>query len=186
MAVRLLKGPFTVADYHRLAECGIFGEDDRVELIGGQVVAMTPIGRRHARCVKFLNDTLSRLVGDAGIVSVQDPILLDDESEPQPDVALLKRRADFYGSRHPGPPDILLVIEVADTSADYDRDVKIPLYARSGIYETWLADLEADAIDVHREPAGDGYANVRRRGRGNTLTPLHFPGLTLRVDEILG
>lgn len=186
MAVRLLKGPFTVADYYHLAESGVLREDDRVELLDGQVVAMTPIGPRHAGCVKYLNAVLFRALRGVATLAVQDPLHLDERSEPQPDLAVVLPRADSYRGRHPNPRDTLLVIEVADTSAAYDREVKIPLYSRAGIPEVWLVDLEADGIEVYREPRDEGYASIRRAARGDTITPMNFPSVTLRVDDILG
>src|SRR6266571_1203864 len=185
MAVRLLQGPFTVDDYQRLAELGVLREHDRVELIAGQVVAMTPIGDRHASCVRRLNRLLSRALLDVAIIDVQDPVVLSEHDAPQPDVALLKARADAY-LQHPRSADTLLVIEVAETSLAYDREVKIPLYARSDIPEVWLVDLPADHIDVYRNPSGGTYADTRSTSRGDTLTPLRFPHVTLRVDDILG
>jgi len=185
MAARLLQGPFTVDDYQRLAELGVLREHDRVELIAGQVVAMTPIGDRHASCVRRLNRLLSRALLDVAIIDVQDPVVLSEHDAPQPDVVLLKARADAY-LQHPRSADTLLVIEVAETSLAYDREVKIPLYARSDIPEVWLVDLPADHIDVYRNPSGGTYADTRSTSRGDTLTPLRFPHVTLRVDDILG
>jgi len=129
MVPRLLKGPFTVASYQRLAELGVLREDDRVELIDGQVVEMSPIGDRHASCVRRLNRRLSRDLRDVALVDVQNPVVLDEYDAPQPDLAVLKPRADGY-TKHPRAADTLLVIEVSDTSVAYDRDIKIPLYAR--------------------------------------------------------
>jgi Uma2 family endonuclease len=185
MAVRLLKGPFTVDAYQRLAELGVLREDDRVELIDGQVVEMTPIGDRHASCVRRLSRLFSRHLLEVAIIDVQNPVVLGEHDAPQPDVTLLKPREDAY-PRHPRGPDMLLVIEVADSSLAYDRDVKIPLYARAGIPEAWLVDLAADRIQVYRDPAGGEYASVRLVSRGDTITLLHLPNLTLAADEILG
>ena len=186
MAVPLLKGPFTVADYHRLGEIGILGEDDRVELLDGQIVEMSPIGSRHAGCVKRFVWLLPRLLGDAAMLGVQDPVTLDDHSEPEPDIAVLKPRADTYSTSHPRPDDVLLVIEVADTSVQHDRTRKIPLYARAAIAEAWLVNLPADRIEVWTRPGPDGYADVRMAQRGETLSPLLLDGVTLQVNEILG
>jgi len=185
MVPRLLKGPFTVASYQRLAELGVLREDDRVELIDGQVVEMSPIGDRHASCVRRLNRRLSRDLRDVALVDVQNPVVLDEYDAPQPDLAVLKPRADGY-TKHPRAADTLLVIEVSDTSVAYDRDIKIPLYARAGIPEAWLVDLPADAIAVYREPAGGEYTSVWVVSRGDTLSPLHFPRGTVSADEILG
>ncbi len=185
MPVRLLKGPFTVDAYQRLAEVGILREDDRVELIAGQVVEMTPIGDRHASCVRRLIRLLSQIVLDAAVLDVQDPVVLGEHDAPQPDVTLLRPRGDAYPS-HPRAADILLVIEVADASVAYDRDVKIPLYARAGIPEAWLVDLAADRIEVYRDPASGGYASVRSVSRAETITLLHFPNVTVSTDDVLG
>jgi Uma2 family endonuclease len=132
MGVQVQRRLFTVEEYHRMAEAGILSEDDRVELIEGELVTMSPIGSRHAACVARLTALLFP-VGGRGILWVQNPIRLGARSEPQPDVALLRYRPDFYASAHPGPEDVLLVVEVAETSADADRSLKIPLYARYGI-----------------------------------------------------
>src|SRR5437867_6682360 len=140
----LLKGPFTVDHYHRLAELGILDEDERVELLDGQIVEMSPIGPRHAGCVKGLVRLLYRKLGDAVFLGVQDPISLGPRSEPQPDIAVLKPRSDAYRDAHPRPGDILLVIEVAETSVESDRDVKLALYAGAGVPEAWLVDLAND------------------------------------------
>ena len=185
-APRLLKGPFTVADYHRMAETGVLRPDARVELLDGQVVAMSPIGSRHAGCVNRLNRMLLQAVGSRATVGIQNPAILDDFSEPQPDVAVLKYRTDGYAERHPEPDDVLLLIEVMVTSADFDRDVKVPLYARAGIAEVWLVDLEAGRIEIYREPGDAGYAVVRTAGRGDNLTPLRLSSVTLPGADILG
>ena len=185
MALPPLKGPFTVDTYQRLAELGILGEDDRVELIDGQVVEMSPIGDRHASCVRRLNGLFARHLLDVAVIDVQNPVVLGHRDAPQPDVTLLAPRADAY-PHHPRAQDILLGIEVADTTVAYDRDVKLPLYARVGIPEAWLVDLERDRIQVCREPAGGRYVSVRAVSRGNTITPLRFPTMTVAADDVLG
>ncbi len=185
MALPPLKGPFTVDTYQRLGELGILGEDDRVELIDGQVVEMSPIGDRHACCVRRLNGLFARHLLDVAVIDVQNPVVLGHRDAPQPDVTLLAPRADAY-PHHPRAQDILLVIEVADTTVAYDRDVKLPLYARVGIPEAWLVDLERDRIQVCREPAGGRYVSVRAVSRGNTITPLRFPTMTVAADDVLG
>ncbi len=186
MAVEILRRRFTVVEYHRMGEAGILREDDRVELIDGEIVQMTPIGSRHAACVKRLNQLFARAVGDQAVVSVQDPIAIPPESEPQPDLALLRPRADFYASGHPGPADVLLVVEVADTSAPFDRGVKIPLYARAGIPEVWLVDLITDTVEVHRRSSGGRFADVQRHGRAGRVECEAFPDLDLSIDKLLG
>jgi len=186
MAMPLLHHRFTVDEYHRMGEAGIFHEDHRVELIDGQVVEMTPIGLHHAGCVNRLTALFSPLAGSRITLSVQNPVVLARHEEPQPDVAVLRYRADGYGARHPGPADVLLLIEVSDTSVDYDRSTKIPRYARAGIPEAWLVNFPSDRIEVHRDPTPNGYASVSFAQRGDTLTPLALEGVSLRVDDILG
>ena len=185
MVLHVLRGPFTVESYQRLAELGVLGEDDRVELIAGQVVAMTPIGDRHASCVRRLHDLFARRALELAIIDVQNPVVLGRHDAPQPDLAVLKRRADGY-PRHPRARDILLVIEVADTTLAYDRDVKIPLYAAAGIPEAWLVDLGADAITVYRAPHAEGYGEQSSVKRGDTLRPLFLPDITIAAHDILG
>ena len=185
MALRPLKGPFTVDTYQRLGELGILGEDDRVELIDGQVVEMSPIGDRHASCVRRLNGLFARHLLDVAVVDVQNPVVLGLRDVPQPDVTLLEPRPHGY-PHHPRAEDILLVIEVADTTLAYDRDTKMPLYARAGIPEAWLVDVAADVIHVYRDPAGGEYASVRTASRGNPITPLRFPNMKVSVDDVLG
>ncbi|GBC85859.1 hypothetical protein HRbin11_02317 [bacterium HR11] len=186
MAVRVERYRFTVDDYYRMLAAGILTEDSRVELIEGEIIAMAPIGSRHAACVDRLNRLLTDRVGGRAIVRVQSPIRLSRHTEPQPDVALLRPRSDFYASGHPGPGDVLLVVEVAETSADYDRQVKLPLYGRAGIPEAWLVDLAGEVVEVYRRPGRRGYREVGRHGRGSVLTLQAWPDVGLAVDEILG
>lgn len=148
---------YTRDEYHRMAEAGIFGEDDRVELIEGEIIDMAPTGSQHAGTVVYLNTALQTALHGHALVSVQNPITLDQHSEPQPDLILLRPRKDFYRASHPQPGDLLLVIEVADSSLAYDRDVKLPLYARFGIPEAWLVDLEQRRLERYTEPRHDGY-----------------------------
>jgi Uma2 family endonuclease len=186
MVLRLLPGPFTVDAYHRLAELGVLDEDDRVELLDGQIVAMTPIGGAHAACVIRLNALLSRRAGNDICVSVQNPVVLAERWEPQPDLAVLRRAAGLSGAWLPSPEDVLLVIEVADTSLERDRDVKIPRYAAAGIPEAWLVDLAGNAISVYRGPGPDGYGDIITVSRGEILRPLLVPGVAIPVADVLG
>lgn len=183
MAVEPRDRRFTVDEYHRMAEAGIIGPDERVELIDGRIVAMNPIGSPHAWCVKRVNRAFARL-GDRVMLSIQDPLRLDDNGEPEPDVAVL--RPDAPEDRHPGPGDVLLVVEVADTSLAYDRGTKAPLYVRHGIPELWIVDLGGERVEVHREPSPSGYRLVRALGRGQRASPLFAPDLVVEVDAILG
>ncbi|MBI4639469.1 MAG: Uma2 family endonuclease [Candidatus Tectomicrobia bacterium] len=186
MTVQAAQRLFTVTEYYLMAEAGILSEDDRVELIEGKIMNMSPIGSRHAACVKRLNTLFSRQVGQAALVSVQDPIRLDDYSEPEPDLALLRPRDDFYAQGHPTPADVLLIVEVADTSEEYDREVKILLYARAGIPEVWLVSLPRDLFEIYRRPTPNGYQDVRQARRGEIVVAQSIPGLTMAVDAILG
>ena len=187
MAVPLVTYRFTVQDYHRMAEAGIFHEDDRLELLEGEIVEMPPIGPGHAGGVKrLMHGFLPLQVERKAIISVQDPIRLGERSEPQPDLALLKPHPDFYALEHPSPEHVLLVVEVMDSSASYDREVKVPLYARCGIPEAWLVDVEQGLIEMYRAPAPGGYQQVRTPRPGERLSPQAFPELILTVDELLG
>jgi len=184
MAVRLLRGPFSVADYHRLGKIGMLGEDDRVELIDGEVRVMSPIGPLHAALVDRLTRILVLLCGTSAIVRVQSAIQLNDYTEPQPDLAVLQPRDDFYATAHPLAADVLLVIEVADTSIDYDRDEKLPRYAMSGIPEVWLIDMHQHAVEQYTQPRNGQYRNKLTLERGDTLTAQRVSGLQWSVDSL--
>lgn len=185
MAMPLTVHRFTVEEYHRMGEAGVFHEDARVELIDGQVVEMTLIGPDHASCVNRLVEMFAPLAGKVTL-SPQNPVVVAEYQEPQPDVTVLKHRADGYRSRRPVAADVLLVIEVGDSSADRDRKRKVPVYAQAGIPECWLVDLPADRIQIYRHPSGGSYAEVATAARGATLTPLLLPDLQLSADRILG
>ena len=186
MAVQLLRRRFTVHEYHLMGQAGILSEDDRLELLEGEIVEMAPIGSRHQATVDRLTRLFSGGVADIALVRVQGPVRLAEHSEPQPDVTLLRLREDFYATAHPGPEDVLLLIEVSDTSTEYDREVKLPLYARHGVAEVWLVGLEREIVEVFRSPTDQGYQEVSQSGRGQALSPEFFPGLELAVDDILG
>ena len=173
---------FTVAEYYAMAEAGILTEDDRVELIDGVIVEMAPVGSRHVGVVNGFNRAFTEAVGRRAVVQVQSPIRLDDGTEPQPDLALLHERADLYASGHAGPRDVLLLIEVADSSVGYDRNEKLPRYARAGIPEVWLAILPEDVVEVNTEPTGDGYRATRRLRAGEVLRPACFDDVEMPVD----
>ncbi len=177
---------FTVTDYYLMADAGILTEDDRVELIKGEIIQMPPIGGRHASCVDRITRLLASIPAEAAQIRIQNPLRLSDRSEPVPDVMLLRPRPDFYGSSHPTAEDVLLLIEVSDTTVAYDQRIKLPLYAREGVPEVWNADLDAEVIRVHREPTRTGYRSTETLNRGDRLTPLAFPGLGFAVDDILG
>ncbi len=188
MTVLTAKHLITAAEFTRMGEAGVFEEDERLELIEGEIIEMSPIGRRHAGRVRYLINLLTRELGiDEAVIDAQDPVVLGDLSEPQPDVALLVPRADFYAEEHPRPNDVLLLIEVADTSLAYDREVKIPIYARYGVPEVWIADLSGAAVEVYREPTADGYVRRERLGSAEvTLSPQLLPGLRLTVKDLVG
>lgn len=146
---------------------------------------MEAIGSRHAACVKRLNRLFGRLVTDRALVQVHNPVRLDDFSEPEPDVALVRPRADDYAEGHPGPDDTYLIVEVADTTVELDRDVKARLYATAGIPEYWVVDLPVERIDVRRTPEEDGYLEVSGHERGEVLHPATFPDIAVPVSEVL-
>ncbi len=177
---------FTVAEYHAMAKAGILTEKDRVELLDGDIIVMPPIGDWHAATVKRLNNAMLPPLQGRAIVSVQDPTRLDNNSEPQPDVMLLRWRDDFYEGGHPGPADVLLLIEVSDTTIDYDRNQKLPRYARAGVPEVWINNRGNRRIEAYTEPAGDEYTTVRYAGPGESIAPQAFPDTALQVDRIIG
>jgi Uma2 family endonuclease len=186
MSHQLARRWFTVGEYNRMAETGILTEDDRVELIEGEIVEMSPIGSRHAACVNRLTMLLSRQAGQSFIVSVQNPIIVSDYSEPEPDLAVLRLRADYYEQELPQSADVLLVVEVADTSVEVDRSVKVPLYAQSGVPVTVLVDLPKELIEVHSQPTNGQYQSVKIFRRGGSFQLDVLPQLSLNVDDILG
>ena len=169
-----------------MGEAGILGEDDRVELIRGDIVQMTPIGTRHAACVNRLTAVFSRLIAGRAVLQVQNPVTLDNLSEPQPDISLARPRSDFYETAHPGPQDVLLIVEVADTSIDYDRKVKAALYAENAVPELWIVDLTRRQVDTWRSPGPAGYRETGHLGPGESLFPLSFPDLMIPVNDIMG
>jgi len=155
----------SVDAFHRMGEVGILGAADRVELIDGEIIDMSPIGALRAAIVARLASYFSQRLGGAAVVWCQNPVRLDDISEPEPDIAILRPKADFYMTAHPGPTDVLLVIEVADTSLAYDLGTKVPLYARHGIPEAWVIDVVTRRTRVFRQPIDWGEAS-RSGGSG--------------------
>ncbi len=186
MIGQLIRHKFTVEQYHQMATNGIFAPSDRLELINGEIIEMSPIGIRHASCVRRSINLFAKKLGDLAIIDAQDPIKLNDLSEPQPDIAVLRPRADFYATAHPQPQDILLLIEVADTTINSDRAVKVPLYASNGISELWLIDLNNQIIEVYYEPIGDRYRYMQLFQTGQTIHLQAFPHISLDINEILG
>ena len=175
---------FTRAEYYRMAEVGILSRRDRVELIKGEIIEMSPIGRRHRAFVYNLTRLLARRLPDHAIVSVQSPLALADDTEPEPDLAVLRRRDVPYKEREAWAEDALLVIEVADTSLAYDRSSKLRLYAEAGISEYWVVDCTAETIEVHRGPGPEGYREVRLVAGAATLALQAFPDVELGTTDI--
>jgi Uma2 family endonuclease len=174
-----------VVQYHRMGEAGVFEGHERVELIEGEIVEMAPIGDRHAGTTNELNELLVAAARGRAVVAVGNPIRLDRYNEPQPDFALLRLRPDRYRGATPTPADTLLLIEVAESSLRYDRKVKLPLYARHGVPELWIVDLEGGTVEVCREPRGDGYAAISRVAPGEVLEPALLPGVRIAVADII-
>lgn len=178
---------FTREDFHAMGAAGILTREDRVELLEGEVLVMSPIGSRHAACVDRLNRAFfasGRLAGRA-LVRVQNPLAASPRSELQPDLMLLADRDDDYAFGHPEPTDVLLLVEVADSSIEYDRRTKLPLYAAIGVGEVWLVNLADDRIEACSEPTPDGYRVTRRHGLGESLSPAALPDLILETDAII-
>lgn len=176
----------SVAQYHRMGEAGIFAPDARVELIEGELVEMAPIGTRHASTVNRLNRLLVAATGKQAVVTVQNPLRLGDHSEPQPDLLLLRPREDFYAAAHPVATDVLLLIEVADSTARLDREIKLPLYARHGVAEVWIVDLDARLLLVHRDPAGDTYAETQRIAAPGVMPLPGFGNVSIDLSGLFG
>ncbi|MDP9315259.1 MAG: Uma2 family endonuclease [Chloroflexota bacterium] len=175
---------FTVTEYQRMADTGILHEDDRVELIDGEIFEMSPLGSRHVACVNRLVANVSSQVGQTVIVSVQNPIQLTDYSQPQPDLALLRRQPDFYAEALPTALDVFLLIEVADTSLAYDRDVKVPRYAETNIPEVWLVNVEDETVLVYTQPNVTGYRMVQQFQAGQVIRATTIVNLEVEVDDI--
>ena len=175
---------FTVAQYHLMYETGVFAESDRLELINGEIKTMSPIGRKHAACIIRLTKLLEQRLGDRILISVQNPICLEDNSEPHPDLAILKPRDDFYEDALPIAADILLIIEVADSSLEYDRDTKALLYAKAGIPEMWLFDVNSKTISGFSQPSSLGYKQLQRYDQGDRLSMQTFSDMVFDWQEL--
>jgi len=182
-ATAITRHRFTVAEYQRMGEVGILTEDDRVELIEGEIFQMSPIGPRHVACVIALTELLSHRVGRDAVVSAQNPVQMHGDTMPQPDLTVLRRRS--YVSSLPTLADIVLVIEVSDSTLAYDRGTKLPLYATAGIAETWIIDLAAETVERHTEPRDGLYRVVTYAKPGESLASTTFPALDIPVADIL-
>jgi Uma2 family endonuclease len=179
------KHRFSVEEYYRMAETGVLKPDARVELLNGEIIDMSPIGPFHGGITKYLNQLFTDASKGRWIVQVQDPVRLDDQSEPQPDVALLNRSPDFYRKRHPQPADIFLVIEVSDSTLPFDREEKLPAYGRAGISEVWIINLTNLTIEIYREPHFTGYGSKIVLKNGDKASPAAFPDAVVDVAELL-
>ena len=187
MAVELRRRRFSIDEFARMGETGILDEDERVELIEGEIVEMSPIGPPHASVVARLNAILVTRLGGRVVLWPQNGLILRGQtSYLQPDIVLLRPQADYYRSANPEAPDVLLLIEVMDSSVAHDRRVKLPLYSRAGLAEVWLVDVTADTIEICRDPAGRRYRDRRMVTRGEQVSPLAFPDLVLDVVDLIG
>ena len=186
MRVEAPKKLFSVDEYYRMAEAGILGPEDRVELIDGEIIEMSPIGARHLGCVNRVNELFTEVFRARAVVSPQNPVRLSNYTEPEPDIALLKFRPDFYASKTPAAEDALLLLEVSDTTLQYDRDVKLPRYAAAGIPEVWIANLQEDLLLVCRDPSPDGYKTCVTLAQGAIVSVAAFPEITFRAKDLLG
>jgi Uma2 family endonuclease len=176
---------FTVEEFHRMAQTGILAPDDRVELVNGEIVEMTPMGPRHASRTRAIERWLERLVGNEAVVSMQLPINLGF-AEPYPDLSVARWRDDLYAEAHPTPAEVLLLVEVADSTVLYDRNVKSGMYAQAGIAEYWVVDLPRDVVAVFRSPQEKGYADVREHSRGESFISPALGGREVKVEDVLG
>jgi Uma2 family endonuclease len=184
MSGQFEKRYFNVDEYYQMARAGVLKPDDRLELIEGEIIKMSPIGSPHAACVSRLDDLLRHL--SKTMIRIQNPVRLNDFSEPVPDIALLRPREDYYAARHPVPKDVLLLIEVGDTTVLTDRNIKVPLYARAGIPEVWLINLPMKTVEVYSDPEENRYSKSRKYKRGEAVVAESISGLSLGVTEILG
>ena len=176
---------FSVQDYYRMAEMGVLRPGSRVELIEGKITDMSPIGPFHGGLVKRLSRIFNLKAKSRWVVSTQDPLHLDDFSEPQPDIMVLKPSADDYANRHPGPGDVFLLIEVSDSTIDFDRDEKLPIYGKAGIPEVWIINLNDLTIEIYREPHFTGYGSKTILRAGDEAKPMAFPDVAINVAELL-
>jgi len=186
MQIEVTKKLFTVDEYYQMARAGILGPEDRVELIDGEIIQMSPIGDRHAGSVNRGTRLFIEAFSNRAVVSVQNPLQLNNYTEPEPDIVVLKPRADDYMSKKVRAEDALLVVEVSDKTLQYDRNVKVPRYAAAGVSEVWIENLEAGELLVYRDTAGKAYMDCRTLRRGDSVSPLAFPDITFKVEALLG
>jgi Uma2 family endonuclease len=186
MQTEVTKKLFTVDEYYRMADAGILTEDDRVELIDGEIIEMSPVGNRHRACVHRANTFFTEALGRTAIVSNQSPLRLSNYTEPVPDVIVLKPVSDFYASRECRPEDVFFLVEVSDTTLKYDKNIKLPRYAAAGVAEVWIEDLKNDLFLVFRNPADEAFKTSSVLHRGDSISPLAFPKVTFKVNDLLG
>lgn len=186
MNLQIMRRLITVEEYHQMIEAGILGEDEHVELIDGEIIKMAAIGSPHASCVDRLNEFfITRLPGRA-TVRIQNPVCLGEHSEPEPDLAIVHRYEKGYIERHPNPDEVYLIIEVADSSLEFDREIKLPLYAKAGIPEVWVVDLPGECIEIYQEPSPFGYGLMRKKRGSDAISPLAFPDISVPIEWALG
>jgi Uma2 family endonuclease len=186
MQTEITKKLFTVDEYYRMADAGILTENDRVELIEGEIIQMSPIGRKHAARVDRATDILTLRLRGKAMVSIQNPLRLNNFNEPQPDIVVLKPREDYYESKSHTPEDTFVVMEVSDSTLRYDVEVKLPIYARAGIPEVWIENVSEDLLLVCRDPSDSGYKTQLTFHRGDSLAPLAFPDVLFKAEDFLG
>lgn len=185
-SIELPRVRFTVHQYHLMGDAGVFNEGCRFELLDGEIISMTPIGHRHTTCINSNVYRFTVAFQGRAMVSAQNPLVVSEITEPQPDIVLLRWRDDFYRGALPHGEDVLLIVEAGDSSAQLDRQIKAPLYAAAGIPELWLVNLQASVVEVCREPDETGYQSVVPFRRGQRLACLAFPDVAWSVEEILG
>ncbi|MCU7244872.1 MAG: Uma2 family endonuclease [Microcystis aeruginosa WS75] len=186
MSLSLITRKFTVEEYEKMTTQGIIKPDEKVELIRGEIIKMSPMGTRHAAGIDRLTQLLYQKFGDLILLGVQNPIRLNNNSQPEPDLSLLIPRSDFYVAAYPCPQDIYLIIEVSDSTIDYDRNTKIPLYAEANIKEVWIINLKEECLEVYRHPLHGSYQAIQKYYRGESIFIESFPEIELTLIEILG
>jgi MEMO1 family protein len=187
MSVFPVRHQVTVDEFERMVEADVFAPDERLELIDGEIIDMSPIGSPHQACIDRLTRWFAPLTAsERAVLRVQGVIRVSERSQPQPDVALLRPRDDMYEKAHPNPEDVLLLVEVADSSIRHDRWIKLPLYATAGVPEAWLVDLNWGVVDIATDPSPHGYARVVQARSSDTIAPTAFPDITIPVARLLG
>ncbi|MDM8558433.1 Uma2 family endonuclease [Candidatus Parabeggiatoa sp. HSG14] len=178
------KYPLTTTHFQKMIKTGIFEEDEHIELINGELIAMAPIGPEHSSKIRRLNHQFSQAVGDLAQVDIQNPITLNDHSEPEPDLALLCPSDDFYETANPTAKDVLLLVEVADSFLNYDKKTKIPLYASQGIPEVWLINVPKKQVEIYRNPSPEGYRQILLPEKKESISPTLLPNVSINVSDI--